>query len=251
MSSEIELPLKAIVQKRNAMKTVIRSVHVIVGAIAFWSSCMSSAQTLADNTKTLPPFTKVFFDVSGDLEIIPSPRFSYSIRAEQKVATAIVLEVSKDSLRIFAPNGYRTSQAVKITLHVPTLAMLTSEASGNLLIGAIECQRFKLVASGSGSVNVPSLACARLDLNATGAGDILMAGRTDTLAIESSGSGLIDARSLVAADVSVKQLGSGDISVHATRSLTGVLDGAGDLRFRGPAKPSVTINGAGGVRKLP
>jgi hypothetical protein len=225
------------------------SILVLVSAMGLAASD-ACAQRVVEAAKSLPAFSKLSFEISGDLEIVPSANIGYTVRAEQKVIDALALVVERDTLRIHAPKGYRTSAGVKVTVRLPRLSQLTSDASGDVIIGAIECKTFKLIATGSGSISAPSLSCSALEVEATGSGDITLAGKTGPLAIEATGSGSVDAKALVATDVRVKQEGSGDVSVNPTKSLSGSLDGAGDLNFKGAITPKVSASGAGSVNKL-
>jgi hypothetical protein len=213
------------------------------------SAQTASAQSVVTATKSLAPFSKVSFEIAGDLEVLPSAGFDYTVRAEQKVIDALAFAVERDGLRIYAPKGYRTQQGVKVTVRLPRLTSLTSEGSGDVVIGAVECKTIKLVANGSGSVSAKNLNCVQLELEAAGSGDITIAGRANSASILSSGSGSIDASAFAVADVRVKQDGSGDVSVNANKSVTGSLEGSGDLNVRGAANPKVTVSGAGSVNK--
>jgi hypothetical protein len=232
------------------MRANIRVLGLILAMTLSVGATVGRTQALGESSKPLATFSKLSFEISGDLEVVPSASFGYTVRAEQKVIDALALVVERDTLKIQSPKGFRTNKGVKVIVRVPRLAVLTSDASGDVTVGGIECKSFKLIALGSGSITANSLSCTQLDIEASGSGDVTVAGKAGPLTVEATGSGSVDAKSLVATDVRIKKDGSGDISVHATKSLTGVLDGAGDLNFRGAVTPKVAVSGAGSVNRL-
>jgi Putative auto-transporter adhesin, head GIN domain len=223
-------------------------VLALCGVTVMGSS--ASAVSLSEMKKTLPAFSRVEFDLSGDLEIRPATDWRAEIKAEQKVIDAVMFKVERDTLKIAATKSYQTQMSVKIIVHMPALSALVSDASGDVVIGAVNCKSLKLVASGSGSIRVPALNCSDIEAEISGSGDLSIAGKANSFTVNASGSGTCDAQELAAGDVRVTQDGAGDVLVHAIRSLKATLDGSGDLKYRGNVAPKVTVSGAGSVVKI-
>lgn len=109
---------------------------------------------------------------------------------------------------------------------------------------------FKVSISGSGDLEAENLRLTDCVIKNAGSGDIELSGKTNNLTASIMGSGDLDGYNLYAVNVTVSNSGSSDVSVNAIESLKVVLNGSGDLIYRGnAAKVDVKSNGSGEVYK--
>ena len=97
----------------------------------------------------------------------------------------------------------------------------------------------------AGDFNFSQLRGKRFSLLLRGAADVRLSGKQSECHIDSQGAGDIDQSELICEQVALKVFGANDIQVHATREVSGRLQGAGDLAIRGnPARRELAIQGA-------
>lgn len=95
----------------------------------------------------------------------------------------------------------------------------------------VSCLRVGL--KGSGDVNIKAIDSFSTDAQLSGSGDMMLSGKTQDLTLSLSNSGDIRASELKAQNVSATLKGSGNINCYAEKTLTGRVNGSGDIGYKG------------------
>lgn len=103
--------------------------------------------------------------------------------------------------------------------------------SGDIVLGRIEPNAYKISLSGSGDVHLKS------------------GGNASKGKITINGSGDVWVGSMKTDDIQIDINGSGDVNVNAVKSLTVKIAGSGDICYEGDPEKTIEITGSGEVRK--
>lgn len=159
------------------------------------------------------------------------------------------------------------NHGVDIDIALPSLREVTIAGAGEITIDRVHGETFsaKLLSSGtvnvdelqvigshvllagSGSLAINRLAAKNFAALVAGSGAIRVAGRTDTIDLQSAGSGAFDSPRLVASDATITQAGSGAIRATVTNTATIKAMGSGDISLTGGATCTVAKHGSGNV----
>jgi len=150
-----------------------------------------------------------------------------------------------------------------------TTVMLKNTGSGELYVSASYPDEIDVVQTGSGmidagiidrplEVNINHTSSGKiygsiiegLVVNArlTGSGQVLLDGEAEFADLNVSSSGKIDAMEMIVFDAEVKNTGSGKVFVYATETLKAIINGSGDVYYRGNPQVSVSGSGSGSLR---
>ena len=139
---------------------------------------------------------------------------------------------------------------IEVRLFVRTLEELHIEGSSDVMsAGPLNLENFELHISGSGDANL-DINAQEIECKVNGSGDVILQGSTRKLLIGINGSGDVDTQDLEARGATVKINGSGDVFVTAREELSAVINGSGDIRYRGnPTSVHSKILGSGSVHR--
>ena len=128
---------------------------------------------------------------------------------------------------------------------------ITSKGSGLFRIIEGDARNLNAEIQGSGDVVVSDFELKKTTVNASGSGDIKLSFRTEKLDLELSGSGEVRGIGFIVEDATVLSGGSGDINLIVDESLSVVLKGSGNFRYKGdPEILKKVIEGSGEIIKV-
>ncbi len=192
---------------------------------------------------------------SFDVLMDPSLKGKAELSGEQNILDQI--DARQDASGVFIiswKNGISISTSRGVQVRMPVISGGTVEMSGSgsirLASGAVlESSRLDLRLNGSGDIEL-AVSASDITANINGSGDIRASGSTKGLKVSINGSGSFDGFDLASSTVEVSIFGSGDANVDVSQSLTGSVNGSGDVTYSGsPATVNVGGMGSGEVHK--
>lgn len=189
-----------------------------------------------------------------DIDLVAGNEGNITIKGEENILAAIVIEVEDNTLKIYTKKNFNISPSagkkVEITVPFEKISELTMSGSGDVTSkNPIKNDKFVAKLSGSGDVDLYVLTNS-FEFNLSGSGDVKLKGSSDNLAVKLSGSGDIQAGDLKAKNADVSISGSGDVKINCNESLTARVSGSGDILYAGnPEKRDVKVSGSGSISK--
>jgi len=182
-------------------------------------------------SRAIGNFTQIEARGASDVLVRVGPAPSLAITADSNIIPQLSSEIRGDKLVLESRGSYRTRNAPRIVVTVPSLE--------------------SAALSGSGNVNVEGIGGSSVALAVHGSGNLTATGRAGDLAVAINGSGNADAKGVVAGSASVAISGSGNATVATSGPLSGAISGSGNIRHLGqPSSVSVARNGSGTVIPL-
>lgn len=193
----------------------------------------------------------------GSFEVTIDPTLAGKAVLEGESNILDLVNASQDTAGVFTVSfkdniSISTTHDVKVRVPVVNGGALEVSGSGEILLdtGAVlEGKRFDLEVNGSGTINV-ALQSSFVAGSINGSGDIKATGTTEGLKIGIFGSGNFDGFDLASSSAEVSINGSGDANVAVSQSLTGSVNGSGNITYAGdPPTVNVGGHGSGDVHK--
>ena len=211
--------------------------------------CVGKGPTTTENRK-VADFTSITVASSMDVQLTKGAATSVRIEAPRDALPVIETRVEGGRLVIDARGCINTSsrQPMRAFITYRDLGEIELRGSGDVTVTTqIARERLNLSIHGSGDLRVP-VAVRQLELEVFGSGDVHLSGQTGSGEIELAGSGDIEATKLRAGSMRVRLNGSGDVEVTVSNELDAVVNGSGDVTYRGnPKKVRRSVNGSGSV----
>jgi len=207
------------------------------------------AEDLSTKTITTPAFTLISLETVGDLIVENGTTHIITIEAEPKVLAVMTAKVEGNVLRIFSNGSFSTQKPINLKVKLAKLNGVSSDSSGDILIGKWKTDKLDLSVLSSGSIKASEVNADKIKLLIEGAGDIGLAGHTQNLQVKLEGSGTIDANKLIANTAVASIEGSGDINLNVTNTLNASISGSGTISYFGNPKLTSSIEGAGDIVK--
>ena len=182
----------------------------------------------AEETRTVPSFTAVDLSGKGEVLVHVGPARSVRVTADDNLIGRVGTRVRRDTLMVSTRGSFEPVVPLTVDVTVPELAGATLSGVGSLDLDGVNAETFRL----------------RL----TGVGLLVATGRAGKLDASLAGVGEASLESLAARDVVATLSGDGRLGVHATRSLVGIVRGAGEIVYVGdPKTVSRHITGSGAI----
>jgi putative autotransporter adhesin-like protein len=173
-------------------------------------------------------FDSVNVEGATDVEVSIGPQASVTVQADDNILPLVRTRVVGHTLVVDEKGNWIGGHDPLVRVVVPRLDALKIEGSGDASLRGMSGSSLSLVIEGSGDIGADG-AVQELDLRIEGSGDA----RLSHLQAE-------------AAEVLIE--GSGNADVAAAKSLKGVIDGSGDLSYRGdPPLLSTRVDGSGDI----
>ncbi len=153
-----------------------------------------------------------------------------TVEADDNLLEAVSTDVIENELKISSLRSFVSRSPMKVTVESPQQRSVIISGNANVIAAALRGPSFELAGSGTATAK--------------------LGGKVELLKISLAGSGKINAVDLVADKVDVELLGSGTAEVHAVKSLSLLVIGAGTVRYRGSPTISRNAIGVGKVEKL-
>ncbi|TDP02858.1 head GIN domain-containing protein [Flavobacterium sp. 245] len=239
------------------MKKIIQSVvcaAFLFGYTANAQEKINGNGNIVTETRTTSEYDAIKISGFFDVDLVAGKEGKITIKGEQNILSAIIVEVEDNALKIYVKKGtnLRPSTGKKVELTVPfeKISELSLSGSGDIVAKSpIKNDKFSAKLSGSGDIDL-DVAANSFDFSLSGSGDIKLKGNSNDLVIKLSGSGDIEATNLKSKNANITVSGSGDVKVNCNESLTARVSGSGDIKYTGnPEKRDVKVSGSGSISK--
>lgn len=192
------------------------------------SSMREGSGVLRRETREVGAFTAVRLDDALDLEITVGGETQVVVEADDNLLPLIDSRVDDGVLVLASHGSYQTRHRAVVRVRTPHLR--------------------DVALNGSGDVDIRGLEAGELRLGIRGSGDIRATGRIEKLEALIEGSGDLRLGALRAEEARVRIDGSGDAEVNASRALDALVNGSGDIRYRGePRSLRRRVEGSGDI----
>ena len=208
-----------------------------------------------DETRDLPPFTKISLKISGTVYLEQGNTQSVKIVASEETLKEIITEVKDRTLNIRFPgtNMFRNWNPGKIEIYItiPGIDALSISGSGDIVSEKIDSRILDLMVSGSGNIEINELSSEQVSATVSGSGNVKIkdGGVAKELKSRISGSGNVDAGGFEAENVDVQTSGSGSCFVKSNGSIKARISGSGNVNYSGNPAIDSSVSGSGKVRK--
>lgn len=160
-----------------------------------------------------------------DLAIAAEPALDMTI--DDNLQSRIVTRVERKTLVIEGSGSWSSDNRPRVHIAMPRLVSLT------LL--------------GSGEASVHDLPGSDFTAKILGSGDLEASGETGELMLLIEGSGDAELQNLRAQSARVRIDGSGDAHLNVARKLDAMVNGSGNVRYRGAPALTQKVHGTGGI----
>ena len=249
---------------------------IVLLAIAL-SACnltvLSGSGKIVSSNRPVSGFTRLVFDVPGDLTLTQGDKESLSIEGDDNLLEHIKSEVDGGELHIYLAledGMIEPSKTIRYNLSVKNLEQMTVNGSGKIMaasfksgpfavnlngsgeiaFGSLTATNLSLGMNGSGNVSVTNLSADDVQATVNGSGEYLLEGKATRQHINILGSGKYNAHNLQSTQADISISGSGEGQIWAVEKVNITILGSGKVGYIG--KPSITqqISGSGSIYTL-
>lgn len=119
----------------------------------------------------------------------------------------------------------------------------------NVLYSDPKAQEIKVLLEGVGELDILNVNTNITDLKIEGAGSIRMSGQTQNLEVVLEGAGKINLYDLIAQEADLLIEGAEEIQTTVQNRLKAILNGIGDISYKGNPEVISEVNGLGGINQ--
>lgn len=204
---------------------------------------------VTDEVFDLSGFSEVQFDGVGDVFIEVGEVESVIIRTDENLQERMKAEVRGDTLYVGQREGNNLMNSTEITflITVTDLDKVVVSGAGDMTIDGIQGDSLELELDGATDTTITDIDVNNLTIEISGAGGANASGNADALSVSISGVGEFLGFDLVTDTADIQISGAGSAEVNVNDSLTGSIDGVGDVTYRGNPTVDVDRNGLGDV----
>jgi hypothetical protein len=195
----------------------------------------------------------VSLETFGELYIEMSDTEGFSISGDDNVLPYYEAVVDNGILRIREVAGADVlpSKPVQFTVQVINLDRIDLPSSGIVHFSTpIETPSLSLKSSDSGEINLEDLKTEKLNVELSGSGTITVAGNATMQKILLSGSGKFKGENLDSQTVEATLTDDSEAQLKVNNTLNANLSGNGKIQYRGEAKVTRSVSGAGNIEQL-
>jgi hypothetical protein len=185
---------------------------------------------IVTQTRKIPIFQELVVDMSANIRVSPANEARCTVKADDNILPLISFDVKDGRLLISCQKSFSRKNPIEIHLHVPGLT--------------------RVVLNGSGHIKLDGVTKEKISLEIKGSGDISAKGKTKDILAWIDGSGNLLLGELRATNVKVVLNGSGNARVSAMDTLSGEINGSGDIVYSGsPRMVNTVVHGSGNITR--
>jgi hypothetical protein len=215
---------------------------------AFWN-CIDGNGSTATARRAVGDFTNV--ESSGDfvVDVTIGPATRVSVEADENLLSYIETYIQGNTLIIETQDNrcIKSSGQVKVHVETPSLYELKMLGSGVIYCDSLFTDEVRFVLSGSGDIECTGILADFIDATIEGSGEITLSGSCANTNFSIEGSGNIKSMSLEQNNCVATITGSGNIYAFVNQHLDAVIDGSGNVVYKGDPAIIKEIRGSGRV----
>ncbi len=195
-------------------------------ATIFAKGCIEGNNIPATERREAPAFNSISISGAFDVDIQSQSTQQITVTTDKNILPHIKTQVKSGTLYIFTDRSICTKNELRVNL-------------ANKLIQ-------KITSSGANDISFSRINNRLLEIEIKDAVEITLSGKTKTLIANLFDAADMEAENLFAKDVQITVNGAGDATVHASKKLNAIVDGAGSITFHGnPVEVIKKISAAG------
>jgi hypothetical protein len=236
-----------------------RAVGVLLAATALAAvGCQQAVEgtgVVMTDEREVSGFNTLSMSVPGTVNVLQGDREYVTIEGDDNIVPLIETVVRGGTLHIRARKevenaSLRPSAPLRIRVGALSLFAVDVSGSGDVVVPALDGERFSATVSGSGNVQADGLSTLDTSVTISGSGNVILSGKAIHQTVTISGSGAYEGRALETKHSEVTVSGSGSALVHAVGVLDAVVSGSGGVRYVGEPTVESSVSGTGDVRPL-
>lgn len=222
-----------------------------IGILVWISSCqrgISGEGESITEVRNVDVFNAIELNTSAEVLLTQGPSQQVRVEGQRNILDVLTTEVRRGRLQIDTDKSLGEHNLIRIYITVPNVEALTINGSGAINgQNMMSVEDLRLEVSGSGEMDIHARA-SNIQSIIEGSGDIKLRGSSNGLIVNIGGSGDVQAFDLATERAEVVINGSGDGEVNARTTLKAVVNGSGDVRYRGePADRQFSMQGSGTI----
>ena len=223
----------------------------------FFTSCekIKGEGPVISETRTVNQFSGIELNIHATINFTQGPNQMLELKGQSNMLNILETYVAGSNLVIKFRNDIKIGKHEPITINIsaPDLNNIVINGSGKIITtGNLANNESKLQVNGSGNIEIKQLNVLKLDAVIAGSGDIkIVQGTANEERLKIIGSGNFYLGDILAKDVHTHISGSGNTEVNVTDNLNVVIEGSGNVYYKGqPQQVNTTITGSGKVLRL-
>lgn len=234
----------------------MKKIHaVLMGAmlVLALSACVEEKDLgpIIEETFELNAFTELEAETLGEIRLIPSNEFKVVLRTHQVVRNDVRVSVSQGRLLLKYSAPSRQNQNIRefnYDVYVPHLNYIRLNDVANITgHEGFATDRLEIILDDVGNITLYNLALDQIDVALNDVGDVKISGQTDIANYFLRDVGNIKAFDMTVRDCRAHLKGVGDIQLYATEKLHAIIQGVGNIEYKGQPSISTEVSGEGRV----
>lgn len=223
------------------------SVGIIFGISSCQGDLTGEGESVTE-VRNVDVFNSIELDANAEVLLTQGPAQLMRVEGQRNILDVLTTEVRRGMLQVNTDRSLGEHNPVRLFITVPSVEALTINGSGAINgQNMMNAEDLRLELNGSGEINLQTQARSLQGI-LQGSGDIKLRGSSNELIVNIGGSGDVQAFDLVTERAEVVINGSGDCEVNARNTLKAVVNGSGDIRYRGePADRQFSMQGSGNI----
>ncbi len=192
---------------------------------------------------------EIIEDGTNRIEYPKDKKWRQSLEVELK---SNKLEISRNDDFDAILDWFSGNDDLKIIVHTSGLKSIDVDGASSVLYTAdptITKEYFEIDASGANKIEIVNLNCFKTSADVAGTNKLTLQGKTNIFLLESDGASSIHALDFKSENTNVDVSGAAICRINASREITGKVDGASSLTYRGNPEVSVKSRGMAAVKR--
>ena len=224
------------------MKTMSKHIKAIAIVFALFAGVTSVFSQTENSKQKLPAFNAIVVNSVMDVVLKQDTENSISVSGDN--LQDLKYEITDNVLYLKGKAGEDVSINVAKLNRLELLSNCDVKSSNQ-----INSDKLDVILNGTASDVELNVKVKELHSVISGAGDIKYAGTANYHYAEIKGAGDVNAYNLTTDSTNILISGAGDAKINVVKKLTGIINGAGDVKYlKEPETKNVKINGFGSCR---
>ncbi len=236
------------------MKKLIQSTLMLFCLSIILGSCykeISAIKIESDRIQkelVLPAFDKIFLDMPAEVRLSQGNEQKITISAQKEILAILKQNVVDNTWHIGLESGSYSFKKVYIYITLPSISEIYNDGSGDILtdVAFTNLENLKISVDGAGDIHFNGTP-KHVDLLIDASGDILLKGGTNTIDAVIDGSGSLSAFDFSVQNATIKVTASGDGELQVSNNLDVMINGSGDVFYKGDPTIISEVNSTGNL----
>ncbi|MBN3034265.1 MAG: DUF2807 domain-containing protein [Bacteroidales bacterium] len=232
-------------------------IKMFAGLVLITMAGRIGAQVQVDNPivtqdREIKPFNELRHKCSAVITLSQGQENRAFVEAPKRMINRLQTAVSENKLIIFTLGSIVSTDVFKADLTIKKVRRIELTGMGELKTAHTFTQDSLIIAGDFYGNAVMDLDVKHLVVDVRGGATLILSGKADQVTITSESDKAVDASQLETRECEVISKGTGDISVHPVDNLHVILQGPGNVYYKGtPESIKEDITGTGALKKTP